>query len=155
LFLTDAALLNDLADTLQKPEGTLQLFWQNILPQEHLKAYQWLVSTMLRKGFLLTQVVGWDMGQFYERDLTLYFTLRRGAALQPVDDRLLGTMDVRKEVEELQVLSVGGVFQDPAGTAGQVGSGAYDTSGDVFVWPDSSTSNDPPGPGLGNPATDW
>lgn len=79
--------------------------------------------------------------------------MRRGASLQAVDDRLLGTMDVRKEVSDLECLAVGGVFQLPQGTAGQVGVGDMDTSTDIFVWPDPTTMDDFPGPGRGQPTS--
>lgn len=155
MFLSDALLLSDLSDTLNKDQGTLQPYYKTILSQEHAKAYNWLVSALLKRGFTLAQITAWDMGPFYERDLTLYQTLRRTAALQAVDDRLLGTMDVRKEVMELECLAIAGVFQDPAGTAGQVGVGDLDTSQDIFVLgPSNPGFPDTPGGERGNP-TNW
>jgi hypothetical protein len=155
MFLSDALLLNDLADTLQKEQGTLQPFYGSILSQEHAKAYNWLVSALLKRGFLLSQIVAWDMGPYYERDLTLYQTLRRTAALQAVDDRLLLTLDSRKEVEGMECLAIAGVFQTPAGTAGQVGIGDMDTSDDIFVLgPSNPGFRDSAGGNRGDP-TNW
>lgn len=147
---SDSQLLSDLADTLQKDPGTLQSYWTRILSQCHALSYQWLVATMTSKGFTLSQVLSWDMGPFYERDLTLWMALRRGAALQTVDDKLLGTLDVRKEIQELNVLTIAGVAQDPAGTYAQPTTGSFDISNDIFVWPPQDGSRPDPGPDLGD-----
>lgn len=150
MFLTDAALLNDLADTLQKPEGGLAVYWTNILSQSHSWAYGIILQSLIAKGYTVAQIAAWDYGADWERNLTLWASLRRGAALQPVDDRLLGTLDVRKDLSELQGLIIGGVYQYPAGDPGTVGIGDADNSQDIFVLSPSDTGNNEfPGPGRG------
>lgn len=153
MFLTDAQLLNDLADTLQKDEGSLQVFWQNILTQSHSWAYGIIVGELSYKGYILSQITGWDYGADWERNLTLWRALTKGAALQAVDEKLIESLDVRKDLKELQGIISGGVYQYPQGDPGTVGVGDADYSNDIFVLPPTSTGDpfdDFPGEGRGN-----
>lgn len=122
-FLSDAQLLNDLADTLQKAQGTLSAYWVNVCTQSHRWAFGILAQFWLGKGFTLAQLQSWDYGIDYERNLTLWRALTRPGSLQAVDDKLVATLDVRKDLCEQQVLLAAGVPQIPAGDAGQVGTG--------------------------------
>lgn len=135
-FVSDAQLLSDLADTLKKPEAQLQAYWTRIVSQSHAWAYQYIVNCLLGKGFLIAQITQWDSGPHYERLLTLWMALTRGGGLEGYDDKFLKQLDCRDQLKELRALEISGVAVNPEGTAGLASTGAYDTTDDIFVWPD-------------------
>lgn len=149
MFNASGVILQAIADTLQKQIGNLQPYWTNIANAAQQWAYDLILQTFAQRGYTVSQIAAWDYGADWELNLSLWAALRRAAALQAVDDRLLGTLDVRKDLAELQGIIAGGIYQYPASTPGTVGVGNADTSMDVFVWPPTEQTEDFPGDGLG------
>ncbi len=146
MFLTDDVLTTDLAGSLKKVRAALANYWPLFLTQCHQWAYNEIVSALLARGFTQAQIAAWDRGADFERDLTLYRALVRGAALEDYDLKAVEMLDRRKELCGVLVAN-GGQWQRPKDTPGTVGSGSFDTSGDLY-------SLDPDDPRRGEP-TRW
>lgn len=149
MFNAAGVVLQAIADTLQKEVANLQPYWTNIANTSQQWAYDYILQIFGQKGYTVSQIAGWDYGADWELNLSLWRALSRSASLQAVDDKLLQTMDVRKDLQELGGIIGGGVFQFPAGVPGTANVGYTDTSTDMFVWPDPYCPNDFPGPGIG------
>lgn len=134
-FVSTDQCLSDLADSLQKTLADLAPQWNGIVSRSHAWAYNFIVATLTAKGFTLAQIVQWDQGGDFERDLTLWKALSRGGALSGFDDKFIKTYDVRQDLVCLNSLPISGVWQTPASTPGLVGTGALNTTEDIFVWP--------------------
>lgn len=158
-FTTDAQTLQDYSDALQQGGvSILPAFASNNNTRNHARAYQEIVTALAQRGYLLAQITQWDRGAEFERDMTTWLNLSMGGLGQNIDPKFIDRFDRRKELhgserDEIKPVSltIGGLFTAPAGTAGTVQSGPINTSDDVFVFPDPTTSDDPPGPGRGKP----
>jgi hypothetical protein len=145
MFLASGQLQSDLAGTLKTTMDRLGNYWGEFILQAQTWAYQEIVSRLLARGFTPTQINSWDRGAEYERALTLWWALQRGAGLEGYDDKFLKMFDRRAELNTVFV-SVGGGWQPPADTPGTVGTGALSTGRDMFV------PIDPDDPRIGEPA---
>ncbi len=138
MFLTDANILQSVADLLKQPVANLptQLGTLaspgNVITEAHAAAYNEVVGRLLRRGFTLAQITAWDQGIFYERMISLYFVLINTAGTMGYDDRWVKQYDRRADLDTVLVSSAN-VVEDPAGTAGTVGVGTMDTRADLIV----------------------
>ncbi len=138
MFLTDANILQSVADLLKQPVANLpaQLGTLaspgNVITEAHAAAYNEVVGRLLRRGFTLAQITAWDQGIFYERMISLYFVLINTAGTLGYDDRWVKQYDRRADLDTVLVSSAN-VVEDPAGTAGTVGVGTMDTRNDLVV----------------------
>lgn len=141
MFLTDAVIQQSLADALKVVNvAALPAYAANIVTEQHVTAYNQIVSALLGRGYTLAQITAWDDGPNYERRIALFLILSDVGGLGGFDDKFIKTYDCRKDLQTL-LLAIGGVFVAPGVAAGPgtVGFGQEDTSRDLIV-PDP---NDP------------
>ena len=142
MFLTDNQILSSLGDLLKYNASNLPSYWTSIVAEQHAAAYGYMVSKLLARGYTQAQIVQWDQGPYYERQLSLFFTITDATATDSeYDPKTLMLRDVRKELDFV-VIAVNGAFIQPAATGdepGTIGMGEgpsqYDPT-DVFRWPD-------------------
>jgi hypothetical protein len=139
MFLTDATILSAIADCLQVAGGSAALpaYWSNIVTRQHPFAYQYLVGQLVNRGYLLSQILQWDQGPYYEQQLSEFFVFTDAASTHKLDPEMLRIRDVRKELNSV-VISVNNAFIQPMASGdepGTVGMGDMDQDG-VFDWPD-------------------
>lgn len=152
-WLTDFQLQQVLLDQLQKSNAsnsaTLEPWWEGVVSRANLWAYWEIVGRLAERGFTKSQIDAWDRGQEFQQDLGLWRAISQLAAMQPdtYSAKGLESLDRRKELtgserEDIKPVGVtsGGLWQDPAGVPGQVSTGGYDQSQDMFVWPDPDDS---------------
>lgn len=138
MFCTIAEITGALKDEFKnKASVTLAGHWDTILGRSHTSAYWDIVNALLKRGYSKTQIDQWDRGAEFEKDLACFWSLARAAGQNPdafneaylAEGKLL---DRRAELAEV-VFTIGGVIVDPAGSYGQVTTGPYDTTEDLFV----------------------
>lgn len=152
MFNERGIVLQAVSDTLQQVGvGNLPAQWENIAAQCQTWAYNEILSALSGRGFTPAQIAAWDRGVEFELDLAIFRALSRGGALANLNADFIKSFDRRSELKEV-IYTTTGAIQDPQGTAGLPNVGDNDTSEDIFVWPDRTTTDDFPGPGLGNPA---
>ncbi len=152
MFNSLPAIQQAIADALQQAGiSSLPNQYSAIAQRSQSLAYGYIVRKLAARGFLIAQITAWDDGANYELQIAVFFALQTGGVLANVSGAFLATFDLRKELDDT-IVTIGGVFQDPLGTAGQVGVGDADHSQDIFTLPPSGTGDlwdDFPGPGRG------
>ena len=149
MFNPPGTILQAVSDSLQQVGvNALPAQWANIASQAQSLAYGYIVRSLAKRGYTITQITSWDFGADYELNISVFFALQRGGLLANVSGAFLATFDLRKDLDEV-ILTIGGAVQDPQGTTGQPNCDDVDVSGDIFVWPPKDGSTDFPGPGVG------
>lgn len=128
MFLTDDQTLQQVSDA-QAMAGIPNLAgsWAGINRRAHARAYNELVAALTARGYSAAQIAGWDRGAEVEGDLTVFYAMVLGAGQMSSEERRMSsvftqTYDRRRELAEIAV-TVGGVYQSPAGPQGIVGAG--------------------------------
>lgn len=134
-FLTDAAMKQIVADSLKVEIATLPTVWDRIVTGANATAYLDVRGCLLRRGFEATEIDAWDRGAEFQRDLGLYWSLVRGAGLHGYDDRWVGKLDRRKELEDVLV-ETSGAPQAPSFDPTGIEHGNAMTDGDRFTMAD-------------------
>ncbi len=140
MFLSDAAIVQAVADLLSQPVANLPAKLGtlaspgNAVVEAHAAAYNEVLGRLLNRGFTLAQITAWDQGPFYERMISLYFVMIDVAGTLGYDDRWVKQYDRRADLATVLVAAAG-VFSTPAAPAGAgtVGVGTMDTSSDLIV----------------------
>lgn len=143
MFIDDTALTTALRDTLQLDSAkTLTAYWSTIITASNLAAYWEIVSALMERGYTKAVIDTWDRGAEFQRSLGLYWCLEHGAAMdsesvknvdvEKFDRRLELCGDAEKKIKPVAV-TVAGVLKDPTTTYGQMVSGKFDTTDDLFV----------------------
>lgn len=125
MLLTDANIKTAVAAQLKTAPEDLPSYWDEIVAAAHTSGWQDVLEGLLRRGFTQAQVLAWDRCAEYERKMSTYHALVNGGALESFDLTGVRLLDVRKDLERVQVYA-GGVYVTPAnGTAGPgtVGNG--------------------------------
>lgn len=162
MFIQDADLTSALRDVLQRAggaQGNLRPFWNSIITNANNKAYWEIVERFMHRGYSKAIIDQWDRGAEFQRDIGLWWALEMGLAMDPetYNPEALKPyqLDRRSELETGQeqgsfrkgvLLTIGGVFVQPDTSVAQAVSGGFDTSGDMFVWPDPNDTR------IGNPS---
>ncbi len=138
MFLTDAAVLQSVADLLKVDVASLPAYWTNVVAEAHAAAYNEMVGRLLDRGYTLAQITAWDQGVFYERMISLFWALTNGAGTSAFDPKFINQFDRRKDLDTV-LLAVAGVYIKPGNmdvdAPGTVGFGAEDFS-DCLIVPD-------------------
>ncbi len=126
MFWTNGQILEAVANTLKKDVGDLESYWEGVVEQAHLAAYQQIVGDLLERGFTKVQVDAWDRGPEFEKHLALFWALTDGGALEGFSDIFIRTLDRRKDLKTVQVF-VSGAYVVPL--TGAAGPGTVGTGG--------------------------
>lgn len=150
-FITDATLQAYVAAALKKSVTDLTTlangqpsYWPTLITQANLMAWGEISDRLIRRGWTIAQVNGWDRGAEAQTAMGLYFALRDGGALDGfsevfINDKLrYFDQNNPKNVLDNTLVTNGTVWQVPADSPGTVGTGPLDTSEDMFVLPDKS-----------------
>lgn len=144
MFLQDSDIKAALAGRLKQKLADLEPYWDEIVTSAHQWAYNEIVTRFVSRGFLGSQVTGWDRGPEFEKSLAIWWCYDQGVMGVATDDKLLSKLDRRAELDTVQPI-VGGVLQTPLGTTGrlpsdtnlgktgEVGYGVQDTTRDEFT----------------------
>jgi hypothetical protein len=144
-FLTDPDCLQAVADLLKADVPSLPSYWPGVVAAAHVSAFQEIQGRLIARGYTPAQVLQWDRGPELEKSLTIFWALTNGGGLSGYDDKFIRMYDRRKELDTV-VVALNGVWTRPGDTPGQVSTGAFDTSGDLF-----SGYADPSDPRIGDP----
>lgn len=153
MFNTVNVILDDVTDVLaQSGVNALEPKWGNsIVPRAQMWAYNLIVARLAARGYLITQITGWDLGAVAERELAIYRALLAGGMLQNAPAELIKCYGDWLEELKTCIITAGGALQSPQGAVGVPNSGAFDTSSDIFVWPPNDGSAPLPAAELGDP----
>lgn len=124
MWMTDDDLGDRVARFLHR-EDHVDLYstddlWQGIVHDANLRAFQFLQTLVLSKGFSEAQLEGWDRGLDFQRRLGTYYALKEGAILTDnFDYKNLEAMNCEKEADKAinTAILVGGVFEAPVTTS--------------------------------------
>src|SRR5438552_863679 len=122
MFLHDSDIRPSLAAILKQDPAALPAYWDTILTDAHNKAYNEILRRLLARGFSIDQAKTWDAGAEFEKDMTLWWTLNNGGALNPAEDKWIMKLDRRKELDDVDVL-IGGALVVPVTGRQGVGFG--------------------------------
>ncbi len=141
MFTKPADIEGQLQFVLQQPGGLTATYWSFMIPRAENAAYWTVVNALMIRGYTKAQIDQWDRGKEFEQDIALWFLLSNHKAASPgeFDKGILGVLDRRGELATT-LLTISGIYQDPAGTIGQTAHGAFDTSADLFVPDDPNDS---------------
>jgi hypothetical protein len=135
-YITDAQLKQAVKDRLGlAADQPLASRWDSIIADANQAGWQDIVNHLRARGYTQAQVDAWDSRAVFNRDQGLFWALTNGAGLHGFDDRYIGKLDRRAELDGLVILIVG-VATAPGDTAGegQVKSGALKTDADLFFF---------------------
>ncbi len=136
MFRTDSQLQTDMVGLLKKPDWNTLVtegpYWANIVTNCNKAAYGFIVRALLANGFLLSQITAWDDGYDFQRRLGMYLCMIEGEIMADFSDTCLKRFDVQDDLKDMIHLAIGGVLQDPLGTAGQVGTGEFADTNTFF-----------------------
>lgn len=155
-FLTDAAVLQSVADIQHQDVGSLPLQLGtlaspgNVVLEAHAAAYNEIVGRLLNRGYTLAQITSWDQGVFYERQISLYFVLVNVAGTFGYSDLWIKQYDRRKDLDTVLVSISGSFVQPVEGNPGTCILGTDSTSGDATAWMNPATRRGSPFWGAGD-----
>ena len=138
MLLSDADILLSVQATL-KLTTALPSYWTQVVADTHAYAWSLVQRRLLARGYTLAQIDAWDDAAIFERRQATYEALVLGGGLSDANPRWVEKLNVADEQKgELStvVLYSGGSVVTPQGATGQCSSGGFDTSGDVFQWPE-------------------
>lgn len=142
MFNTAQYCIQALADLLKQNVDNLLAnapYWQDIVPDAQVSAYNEIVSHLVNRGFTIDQINAWDRGAEFELSLMKFWALVNGGAAQSYDDKFIKALDRRKDLDTVAVF-VGGVFVSPGQTqAGTINFGQR--QGFPRTWPGSADSD--------------
>jgi len=140
-YVSDGQVLTMVADVLKVQPADLPAFWAaTIVPQANERAFATIQSELLRRGFTADQVDAWDRRVEVNRDLAIYYALRRGGAYAGYDEATVQSFDVRADLKT-ELLSVSGVWVKPVGDfPGLVATAGPSAYGGIFNWPTEETT---------------
>lgn len=136
-FLTREEFRQSLADTLKVSVSDLGSNWDRQCEEAMRSAYLDIRGALVQRGFTAAQVLAWERGAEFQRDIGHYWALVRSGAAVPMDDRILERLDRRKELMTVVVEIDTGVPQAPAYSPPrvQVGKiGSVDSDGNEDFW---------------------
>lgn len=133
-YITDQQLLAALASTLRVDPATMPTAWldgsgNGIVHDCNITAFQSVRAKLLARGFLDSQVLSWDRGVEFNRDIGIFWCLVRGAALHSYDFNAVKLLDRRKELDDA-VVELNGTPQQPSDQPAVIGYGRLDEGGD-------------------------
>lgn len=135
-FITDAQLKARVEGLLKVESGTLYTsapYWQAIVEDSRVAAYNEIVSAMATRGYTIGQIDSWDRGAEFEKDLGLFWSLVKGAGLHGYDDKFIARLDRREELKTVPI-TIGYEVADPAGASGEVSHGEQDRTYQQFKY---------------------
>lgn len=133
MFLSDGQIKQSLADTLKVDLAELEPYWDRLVTECHLSGYQTMRGHLLSRGFTALQVDNWARGAEFERDLSLYWLLKRGSTLHNYDKDTVEAFNRFKELELMAVETDAGLPQAPGGDPGMIASGNFSTEDDDWT----------------------
>ena len=133
MFVSDQVVLSDIAGLLKLQGGSPALpgYWTTIVSLTHQQAYDDIVAALLARGYAPADVATWGAGagQYYERKLALFHAANEGGGFSGVSDKFIQSLDVRKQVESLQLMDGNNnPILTTAGQVGTIGVGPMDTT---------------------------
>ncbi len=136
-FNTQAVIKTAVAAVLKMAEADMPAYYDTHIPAAHNVAYYEVVGKLLRRGFRLNEdILLFDRGAEFEKDIAVYGTLMRSGAYASVDPAILHALDRREELDSVLVFVAGVWCQPPSGMPGTTttaGPRAADADG-VFNW---------------------
>jgi len=142
MFATDDQLKSYLKDVMAKqPAAALLPHWDQIVTRSNISAYNDIVSRFARRGYSKAQIDRWDRGLEYQLDIGVWYCLQKLATMQPeYHTQSLQWFDRRMEISgneiqglTLEPLIVNGEIVTPDKKYGQVSTGEFDATSDLFV----------------------
>lgn len=138
-FVLDSEVKDKVANILQFVNASaMPLFWDDIITNANLNAYQDIYGGLISRGFTIAVVNGWDRGREIQFDLAVFWALTRGGALGSYGDGI-NKLDRRKDIKDMMIM-IGGVWQQPGGAVNptenaftQIGFGDTTTGTDLFL----------------------
>lgn len=127
MYVSDATILSDLAAILKKTSSSKltenAAWWAGVVSKQHLTTYNDIFQALAARGYTEAQITGWDAGPTFERAITCYWCLCDNSMLSEAGPRFIEKAELYIRNLASVSITVAGVIVDPAGTAGQVGSG--------------------------------
>lgn len=151
-FVTDSAIRQRLASLLKTDAGKVPAYWDIIISDSNLAAYQEIVGRLAERGYDAGQIASWDRGSEFEIDIGLFWSLVKGAGLHAYDDKFIKNLDRRAEIDDVIVLAAGVIILPNNSAQGtKIGWGQVSTVNERFSQDFTNENNDP---NFGQP-TDW
>jgi hypothetical protein len=148
-FVSTSDAQTAVAGVLKVAFADLPSYWTGVVADSQVSAYQEIEAQLLDRGYILSQVLLWDRGAEFEKDLTIFWALTRGGGLSGMyDDRFIKMFDRRKDLATVAIAISGKYVSPSSDSPGGITTGARSTTGDVFAQP----TRDLPGRGQ---AFDW
>jgi len=137
-FVTDAELKTRVSNVLQFADpSAMPPWWDDVITQANAAAYQDVYTGLIKRGFTIATVNAWDRAKEFQQDQGVFWSLLRGGATGAYGSGW-EKLDRRKELE-LVMVTVNGVWQQPAGQPNpvetpfaQVGFGDVSRSDQMF-----------------------
>ncbi len=155
-FVADSVVQAALLDQLQKTNtghtAALEPWWPGIVTRANVWAYGEIRRRLAARGYTPVQVLAWDDGIEFQTDLAVWKCLSSAQAMAPESYSAKGleSLDRRHELTGGKDgigpagVTVGGIWQDPAGPVGQAVTGPMSGVNDLL-----GTPIDPEDPRIG------
>lgn len=137
-FNTASVIRTALAGVLKMKEGDMPSYYETHIPAALNAAYYEVLGKLLARGFTQANILAFDRGAEFEKDIALFWCLVRSGAYAGFDGATLQALDRRKELETVLVFVSGVWIQPASGEAGTVttaGPSVGNTG--VFAYDDS------------------
>lgn len=146
-FIDDQALQKYVAAVLHRSGVAVttdvqqSTFWPAIVSQANLAAYNEIFDRLIRRGWTPAQIAAWDRGAEVQTAIGAFNAVRDGGFLDQVQTAILENLKRYfdetnpKNVLDNTLVTNSQQWQIPGDAPGTVGTGALDTSQDMFVMP--------------------
>jgi len=133
-FVTDTQVKTSVAGALHKSTADLPTWWNDIITDANVAAYDQICHHFLRLGYTQSQIDAWDRGATFNRFLARYQALIDGAGDGEDVGEWRTELDYwRGKLEEITTIDDGGALEEPEGdSAGTVSYGNLSTTTDLF-----------------------
>jgi hypothetical protein len=145
MYVDDAVILSNIAAVLKQPDSatliTKGAFWPGSVAFHHALVYDDIVLALVRRGYLMEQIVAWDQGPTREQAITVYRCLDANKLLsQATADMIERAKQYEADLTSTDLL-VAGLLIEPVGLPGQVSSGTLRGFENLERWSERCRDN--------------
>lgn len=123
-WITEAELLQEVADILKVPLARLDPYWARIISGNggnggaNQDAANDINSILQGKGFTVAQIDAWDNRVTFNRDITLHLAFKKAGGLAQYDQNAIDSWDRRKQLMDAATIMIGGLVVAPGSDDG-------------------------------------
>lgn len=131
-FVSDAAILEEVAAIHRTTAAAAPDSWTPIIAKANDRAYRYILHTLQVNGLSRAQILAWDDGEDWNRELALCNALRKIGLPEGQEGISLSKIcEAKEELKKISTIIVSGAMV--RSSRGSVSTGVYNTTDDIFT----------------------